>query len=125
MQKHILVLLAAVMLAMPESKADGDTPIPLRIENGTVQDTPVIRNPAYIPMQAIYLEKLTGVLVTFTNYIGDVEVSVSNMTTGAQFDYELDSSCVTALLSVGEDYGIFRIEFITSSGVVYSGEFEI
>lgn len=60
---------------------------------------------------------------TFMEDLGEVEISVTNLSTGAEIFDEIDSFCGNALLEVSESSGEYQIEITTENDDSYYGEY--
>ena len=57
--------------------------------------------------------------------LGEVEISVTNQSTGAVFFDEIDSFSTSAVLQVSESSGDYLIEIETENGDYYHGEYTL
>ena len=121
--KKLLLLLSIFVLAAPLTKStnDGGT-VPIPVVDSHELD-PIHRS--LIPIEAYYISLNSSICVTFSQNLGDMDVTVTNMTTGDSDDFEIVASVGSTLLPISGDAGYFRIDFILASGTQYYGEFEI
>ena len=76
-----------------------------------------------VPISCFYSE---GTLFfTFMEDLGELEISVTNLDTGAEIFDEIDSFCGNALLEVPESSGEYQIEITTENGDSYYGEYTL
>lgn len=126
MKKIVLLLSFICLVAMTSWSAEDDPQfIPIAVLDNTIETGQTHRAPAFIPMQAYYDGFLTSVCVQFLQNIGDVEVTITNLSTGDYVNYNVDSSTGGVFLPISGVEGTYRIVFLLSSGVGYEGEFEI
>lgn len=99
--------------------------IPIAVLDNTIVTGQTHRAPAFIPIRAYYAGSFTSVCVQFLQNIGDVDVTITNLSTGDYVDYDVDSSTGGTLLPISGEVGSYRIVFLLASGAGYEGEFEI
>lgn len=123
--KHVLLILSILCLVATESwSGNNDPQIPIQVIISSGQEGPH-RAPEYVPIQAYYEESLSFVCMSFAYSLGDLDITITNLTDGSHFDYEVDSSLGSAILPISGDAGFYTIVIMTSSGAQYGGEFEI
>lgn len=95
-------------------------PVEIKLKKGssTNDDT---RPRTLIPIICIYADGT--VQFTFMEDLGELEISVTNLSTGAEIIDEIDSFCGNALLEVPESSGEYQIEITTETGDSYYGEY--
>ena len=126
MKRIVLVLSFICLTAITSWSAKDDNQfIPIAVLDNTVVTGQTHRAPAFIPMQAYYDGFLTSVCVQFLQNIGDVEVTITNLSTGDYVNYNVGSSTGGVFLPISGVEGTYRIVFLLTSGVEYEGEFEI
>jgi hypothetical protein len=79
------------------------------------------RSPALVPICATYYPSLSYIELSFIYYIGDVEISITELTSGANQSYCFSSSYGSAIIPFCYTSGIFYIEFTSSLGLSFSG----
>ena len=62
---------------------------------------------------------------TFMEDLGELEINVTNLSTGVEIIDEIDSFCGNALLEVPESSGEYQIEITTENGDSYYGEYTL
>ena len=62
---------------------------------------------------------------TFMDDLGELEISVTNLDTGAEIIDEIDSFGGSAVLEVSESSGEYQIEITTETGDSYYGEYTL
>ena len=83
------------------------------------------RAPARIPISVTYISFMSALRITFSNNLGEVEVNVTNHSTGACLDGTLDASTGTAIIPISGDEGFYTVTFVLAGGTEYYGEFEL
>ena len=83
-----------------------------------------VRYPVLVPITATYYVSLSYIDVVFTDNIGDVTITLSNLTTGGYVSSQINSGFGGALVPVTLGSGNYRIDF-SSSGGNYYGTFTV
>ena len=123
--KQLLIVLSILCMGAVESKSVNNNPqIPIQVIISTGQESPH-RAPAYVPIQAYYQEILSSVCMTFSQNLGVLDITITNLTDGTYADYEVDSSLGSAMLPISGEEGFYTIEIVLTSGVQYIGQFEL
>ncbi len=104
-----------------DKKEDKD--IPIRIGNVRIGDKH--RASARIPIKVSYVSFISALSITFMNTLGEVEVNVTNHSTGDYLSGTLDANAGTAILPISGDEGFYTVTFILPDGKEYYGEFEL
>ena len=73
---------------------------------------------AFVPFEANYNAGLASVLVRFIKDVGEVEISIRNLSSGEYNDY-------TIVLPISGDFGDYVITFTLQNGKQFIGEFSI
>lgn len=107
------------------SAEDGHQFIPIAVLDNTVVTGQTHRAPIFIPIQAYYDVFFTSVCIQFLQNIGEVDVTITNLSTGDYVNSHMDSSTGGALLPIAGEIGTYRLVFLPASGAGYQGEFEI
>ena len=77
-------------------------------------------------IQAYYNGMLSVVHTAITSNLGDVDVIVTNCSTGESWEDTFDSSVISQhLIPISSTSGFYQVTFITSSGEQYEGTFLI
>lgn len=106
--------------------AEGDDNLPIYIEQtGICGDTPIIRSPDLIPIEAVYYPAISTIIVNFLNNLGSVLVEIENLTTGSYSQTNINASQGVHPFVISGDDGVYEITFTLSDGHVYTGSFEI
>lgn len=125
--RKLLILLMALLLPLSglEISADEKKPplkIPLRLEQGTKN----VRGLVGCCIESAYYSVLSGIHTITSVNLGEVEVLVTNTSTGEFWMASFDSSNEQqSFLQISGTPGYYEIEYITESGDIYEGEFLI
>lgn len=126
MKRIVLFLSLICMISTTSWTADDDnTYIPIPVLDNTTVTGRTHRTPAVIPIQAYYDVLINSIVIQFIQNIGDVEVAITNLSTGYTVEYEVDSRIGVTYLQTSGDVGTYQIEFLLSSGFRYEGQFEV
>ncbi len=124
--KKALLILSILCLAAFESRSGNDGPhIPIQILQSSQEEGLTQRGGDAIPIYACYENILSSVCMSFSQNIGFLDIMITNLSTSAHVDYEVDSSLGSAILPIPGNEGIYNILIITAGGIQYGGEFEI
>lgn len=124
--RKIMILMMAFLLPFSalEMRADdsnADFKIPLRVESSKKLG----RNVCNDLITAHYLTSLS-LVITVTEDLGDVEIVVTNTSTGEFWSDTFDSTAEhQSFLPISGTPGYYEIEYVTEAGGVYAGEFLI
>lgn len=125
--RKLLILLMALLLPLSalEMRADEEKPylkIPLRFEKGGGK---LVRD-LQVTISADYYSMFSSIYTTVYEDLGEIEVYVTNTSTGEFWMTSFDSSNEQqSFLQISGTPGCYEIEYITESGDVYEGEFLI
>ena len=129
MKKHYLLLvvsmaLATTTLASPTEKTMGEI-ISVPIQK-TDESTPSVRPQApALRLFSAFVDTDSNALFVSSRYdVGEVSVTLENISTGDFYSYTFDSAD-TALLPINCASGFWTIMLTLDSGAEYVGEFEL
>lgn len=129
MNRFLPLLLFSVLFASMAQQtcfADGDDTQTIYIEQtGDFGDTPIIRSPGSIPIEAVYYPLISTIVVNFLNDLGSVSVEIENVTTGAYSQAMINATQGVHPFMISGTAGYWTITFTLLSGTQYVGEFEI
>lgn len=125
MKRIALIFYLCLVATSSWSAEDGQQFIPIPVQDNTVVTGRTHRAPAYIPIQAYYDGLFASIYVQFLQNIGDVDVTITNLSTGDYVNYDIDTSIGGTLLPISGEMGIYRIVFHLASGTEYEGQFAI
>ena len=115
----LLPLSALEMSADEKSKVK---PIPIQVDRELV----LHRDLSSCAIKAFYYGMLSSIQTTVTSDLGQIEMTVTNLSTGEAWSDSFDSGLIMqTLLPISGTPGYYEIEYITESGDVYAGEFLI
>lgn len=80
---------------------------------------------AKIPFEVSYCSETSSVSVLFLHDIGQVEVSIMNVSSGSSHNYVINGNAGFAFLPISGDSGYYIITFHLENGRQYAGEFQI
>lgn len=131
MRKYFLFLLMTVSILFSFSSPavaqdipdDGEEVIVIDITNQNTETDPQ-RSLPLIPILASYHILLSCLEVFFQYDMGDVTITVTNITAGYNYTTIIESYCGTTILPLQLSPGLWRITFLSGgSGTTYSGTF--
>ena len=77
-------------------------------------------------IEVYYFSMLSSIQTTVTSDLGQIEMTVTNLSTGEAWSDTFDSGAIMQiLLPISGTPGCYEIEYVTESGDVYAGEFLI
>ena len=124
--RKLLILLMAMLLPLSALEISADEKgviqkIPLQIGKSTI-----LKRDCTVPIEANYYGMISGIQTSVSEDIGEVEVLVTNTSTGEFWMTSFDSSNEQqSFLQISGTPGYYEIEYITESGDIYEGEFLI
>ena len=126
MKKLILILITILSVGIESvwsTKAEGNRSI--KIEKGSPIKVPDSqpRDLIQVPIACFYSDG--SLFFTFMEDLGELEISVTNLDTGAEIIDEIDSFGGSAVLEVSESSGEYQIEITTETGDSYYGEYTL
>ena len=78
------------------------------------------------PIHALFNGMSSTIQTTVTSDLGEIEMTVTNLSTGEAWSDSFDSGVIMqTLLPISGTPGYYEIEYVTESGDVYAGEFLI
>lgn len=78
-----------------------------------------------LPIEAYYSSGLSAVFVNFLNSVGEVEIRLTNLTTGGMVSTVVNSAIGSCWIPVTGGSGVYRISFNTEEGFCFYGLFSI
>ena len=124
--RKLLILLMAMLLPLSALEISADEKgviqkIPLQIGKSTI-----LKRDCTVPIEANYYGMISGIQTSVSEDIGEVEVLVTNTSTGEFWMTSFDSSNEQqSFLQISGTPGYYDIEYITESGDIYEGTFLI
>ncbi len=126
--KRFLLLLSILFLAaeVSWSYSNGDHQfIPIRVLDNSTETGRENRSQDVIPIQALYDELSSSIYIQFLQNIGNVCVTVTNIDTGYDAEFDMDSNVGATFLPISGESGFYYITFVATVAGEYEGEFEI
>lgn len=118
------LLLSVSLFSMSKEKStfnpDDDDVIEIDV-NYTPPVTGPKRTPAVIPISATYYASFSCIEVCFLYNIGDVDIVITNLTTGSTSSINASSSVGRIYIPFNYSSGSFSIDFYASNGSSYCG----
>ena len=126
MRKLMIFLVAFLLplsaLEMSEDEKGEIQKIPLVLQGGTK----LKRNIEESSIESYYYGMLSSIQTTVTSDLGQIEMTVTNLSTGEAWSDSFDSGTIMqTILPISGTPGYYEIEYVTESGDVYAGEFLI
>ena len=123
MKNKITILLSCLMALLCFS-ANADEIIPVNVHKPPLYSGEK-RSPALIPVSCYCDVDTYSIVTTFTQNIGTVTITLTNETTGETSITTVDSSLGTSTIQTSGTSGSWHVEYATSGGSTYEGDFEI
>ena len=127
MVKHlipIMLALAATFCTLPVWGEDPPQEITGEIAIKKLDKSNLFRSPS--DFYVFYDGRLSAIFTTITSDLGQVEIMVTNLSTGEAWSDTFDSGAfMQNIMPISGTPGYYEIEYITESGDVYAGEFII
>lgn len=130
MKQKFIFLFLAVFLPLSASVLNADEKmnkqqIPLTpiVDGGSENDN---RSIGLLPIECHYLGMMNAIVTTVWSDLGDVTFTVTNCSTGNVWYDTFDSALEPqTVLPISGESGTYQIVYITESGGVYEGTFNI
>lgn len=127
MVKHlipIMLALATTICALPVWGEDPPKEITGEIAIKKLDKSNLFRSPS--DFYVFYDGRSSVIYTTLTSDLGQIEMTVVNLSTGETWSDTFDSGVIMqTLLPISGTPGFYEIEYVTESGDVYAGEFLI
>ena len=120
-----MIFLVAFLLPLSALEMSAD-------EKGEIQKIPLVlqggtklkRNIEEFSIESYYYGMLSSIQTTVTSDLGQIEMTVTNLSTGEAWSDTFDSGAIMQiLLPISGTPGCYEIEYVTESGDVYEGIF--
>ncbi len=126
MRKSIILLVAFLLplfaLEMSADEKPQIKKIPLQLD----EDSRLHRDLSLCVIEVYYFSMLSSIQTTVTSDLGQIEMTVTNLSTGEAWSDTFDSgTIIQTLLPISGAPGYYEIEYVSESGDVYTGEFLI
>lgn len=80
---------------------------------------------AKVPFEVSYCSETSSLSVLFLYDVGQVEISIMNVSSGSYYNYVINSNVGLTFLPINGDSGYYAITFNLPEGKQYVGEFVI
>ena len=123
--RKLMIFLVAFLLPLSALEMSAD-------EKGEIQKIPLVlqggtklkRNIEEFSIESYYYGMLSSIQTTVTSDLGQIEMTVTNLSTGEAWSDTFDSGAIMQiLLPISGTPGCYEIEYVTESGDVYEGIF--
>ena len=126
--KLFLILAVLLPLSAFNMNADENEPLPpvkeIPLKQGN--ETKINRSLDSLPIEACYYRMMSCIQTIVTENIGDVNVTVTNCSTGDVWYESFDSSLQPQIiLPISGTPGYYLVTYITESSDIYEGTFTI
>ncbi|MCR5710671.1 MAG: hypothetical protein K6G79_09355 [Bacteroidales bacterium] len=131
MRNIIFLALAALTMVLWSSTAIYAQTIPEEEgEEVIITETPPpvtgpIRNPVLIPISVTYYSSIATIGLEFMDLIGEVSVSISNLSTTESYNTVVYSQNGSAFIPISGNPGLWQIILTLDTGASYIGFFSI
>ena len=125
MKKFVLILCALFFVQFSNIIRAEEQRNILIVKKKDSEDVPKQRPRDLIQVPIACFYSNGSLFFTFMEDLGELEISVTNLDTGAEIFDEIDSFCGNALLEVPESSGEYQIEITTENGDSYYGEYTL
>lgn len=125
MKRFVLLVSILCLSALFAWPNDEGQPISIYILDYTVETGTTHRDSIAVPILGYYDVFSSTVRVLFLQNIGEVDVTITNLSSGYYEEYDVDSSIGITVIPVDGGNGLYHITFLLSNGGGYEGEFEV
>lgn len=125
MKRFVEALLLFLLISPTCLFADGDETDIVIEEAGSSGGGTIFHAPTYVPIGCLFQNSFSTIVVVFLANLGSVSIQIENSTTGETDVTTVNAIAGPMLLPISGSDGLWRITFILSNGVVYSGSFII
>lgn len=132
MKKIICSLLAVItaislsFAAIPTMDDDPEEAIPLQYnEPAEGEENANLRGNIFVPIIATYSQSLTRINVVFMYNYGDIDIRLSNLTTGGSSTVQTSSNFGSVYVPIVNGSGYYCVEFICEGETVCYGYFNV
>lgn len=124
--KKLIIFLMVVLLPLSAFEMSADEKetriIPIKVQEGVHRERSLIQ----IPIESYYLGMMSSIQTTFTSDLGQIDLTVTNLTTGESWSDTFDSGMTPqTFLPISGAPGLYEITYLTSFGDLYEGTFTI
>lgn len=124
--KKLIVLSLALLLPLFASDMNADEKQQKSIPLEKQIDKQWERTVFSAPIESVYYGMLSAIVTSVTEDVGQVDISVTNLSTGEVWYDSFDSGAVQQILTpISSSPGFYEVVYTTASGDVYEGTFEL
>ena len=125
--KKVLIFLTAILLSLLVFDMNANEPVKKKIPlKFSTNGGKISRGVTMNSIEACYYGMLSAIHTTVASDHGVIDVTVTNCSTGESWDDTFDSSATSDhVLSISGAPGFYDIVYITESGELYEGEFNV
>lgn len=125
--RKILILLTAILLPLFAVHISADEPVNMKIPLKQSTSTgKITRGLSLESIEAYYYGMLSAVYTSVAADLGEIDITVTNCSTGESWEDTFDSSSISQhLLPISSTPGLYEVTYTTSSGDLYEGTFVI
>ena len=125
--RKILILFTAIILPLFAFEMSADDVVKMKIPLKASTDRGKIhRGLVENTLESCYYGMLSAVCTSVASDLGEIDVTVTNCTTGESWEDTFDSSTISQhLLPISNSPGIYEVTYITESDDLYEGTFII
>ena len=120
----LFLALSAMFCIVPmhgDNPPDEGRAIPLK----RVRNQPTVRDLTCLTLEAYFNCTLSTIQTSTDSYLGSVEMTVTNLTTGETWSDTFDSAVSPHFLQISGAPGLYEITYLTTFGDLYEGTFTI
>lgn len=122
--RKFLILFIAILLPLLALDMRADKPVNVKIPLLNTGSGKIQRSLDASFVEAHYYGMLSVVSTSITTDLGEIDIIVTNLSTGEYWEDTFDSSSMSQhLLSISSTSGLYEVTYTTSSGDLYVGSF--
>lgn len=119
------LIMAFCLVTVCLGKNSDDKRIIFRPPTKDTIDKPIYRAPVNVPVQGYYVSMQNTLYLSFTYYVGEVDVEVQNLSSGECSYGTVSSDEGTQAVPLFDNGSFYRITLTTSGGTQYEAEFQL
>lgn len=119
------LIMALCLLTVCLGKNSDDKEIVFSIPPEKSVHKPIYRAPVNVPVQGYYVSMQNTLYLSFTYYVGEVDVEVQNLSSGECCYGTVSSDEGTQAVPLFDNGSFYRITLTTSGGTQYEAEFQL
>lgn len=125
--KKVLILLTAILLPLFAFVMNADEAVKKKIPlKYFINGGKLSRGSTLESIEACYCGMISAVNTSISSDLGEVDITVTNCSTGESWDDTFDSSVLLQhILPISNTPGLYEIVYLTETGDLYEGSFII